>query len=64
MDFSVFLVSISGEKLKVLSKFGILQTIPKRQIIKLFGEILTRETKNTITSDAKIYGNAMLKFPM
>jgi hypothetical protein len=60
----VFFVSISGEKLKVLSKFGMLHATPTRQIIRLFGENLIREIKNTISNDAKTYGNAMLKFPM
>jgi hypothetical protein len=64
MEFSVFLVSSSGEKLNVLSKFGMLQPAPIRQISRLQEENLINATINTIISEMKTYGKAKLKFPM
>jgi hypothetical protein len=64
MEFSVFFVSSSGEKLNVLSKFGMLQTAPIRQISRLQEENLINATINTIISEMKTYGKAKLKFPM
>jgi hypothetical protein len=64
MEFSVFFVSSSGEKLNVLSKFGMLQTAPIRQISRLQEENLINATINTIISEMKTYGKAKLKFPI
>jgi hypothetical protein len=50
----VFLVSSSGEKLNVLSKFGILHANPNRQIIKLHGENLINATRKTMIVEIKI----------
>lgn len=60
----MFLVSISGEKLNVLSKFGILHAKPIKQIIRLQDENLINATKKTIIVEMRIYGKAREKFPI
>ena len=60
----MFLHSSSGEKLKVLIKFGMLHAIPRRQIIRLLGENLISETRKITISKVNTYGNARLKFPI